>query len=490
MSPNAQDRRRLPARHAWIAVPALVLLSGLARAQEFRIPAPEAAATLFARARPVLDEALASPGFATTIRFEPISAEKFRQQPDAELAAQLHWQFPTLGPQAQKQALEAARDAFRAVSVAQHSTESSTILLPANSRRLAQWVEYQMPPGKDPVAFRKDFVTLALVHEAARKAVDEHYGLEKRWAACQTRDQCEVLQALAEGRALWITRGVAGRLGLEACFTLLTDRLECVLHRPASPTLDGQVSRADLSEQELYTLCWLSLKERHRLCLIGLSFFDWLEKQGNGAAVDGVFARPPERLTLLEQPAGELHGLAATLDRLQRQPGPLASCRCSLQPWTPAMVREVAEALGAKEQAERVLRSWQDGAALVCAPREHPDAQVAIGVVRLTDTAGARAYLCLSAEFQRKQDELLNTNPNSPQRVGNSWAKTVSLDGADDAVRIGKQLSPAGGGQSEFVTMLLARTGDLVVLFTWRGLNPDLDWASQFLGDLGADIHR
>lgn len=480
----------------WVLGATLTLLLACpASAQEFHAPAPEAVTAQFARAAAALDQA-AGTAFSSSVRFVPIAVDKFRQHPDPHLEAQLRWHFPGLTGQARKSAHEAARDALRVVSVAQTASGSSAILLPANTRRLAQWVEHQAPPGKDAVAFRKDFVTLALAHEAARAFVEQRYELTKRWPACQSLEQYEVLQALADGRALWLTRAVSHDLGLEACFPLLTDRLECVLLRPAQPRLDGAAPRKEISESELYTLCWLTLKERHRLALIGLGYIDRLEKQGGAAAVDRAFASPPAKLAVMEDAgAGDTGNgprkLPAALERVQALLEPPDFWRCTVQPWSPALVRDVADSLGAKEQAERVLASWQEGAALVCVPRENVDAQVAIGVVRLADAPGARAYFGVSAELQRRQDELLNTKPNSPQRVAKSQAQAVQLVGADEAVRTDKQFVDAhGGAQTAAVTTVLARTGDLVVLFTWRGIQPDLDWAGQFLGDLMVELQK
>lgn len=462
-----------------------------ASAQPQTSPGQDAAGGLFARPRPFLEEALGyrlngPPSFRT------VNAAQLQEIADTELDVQLRWQFPGLAESVRTQASAAASDAFRAVSVALYRS-GNEILLPANSPRLAQWAEYQTPAGGNPVAFRKDFATLALVLEAARMALDQRYQLTKRWAACRSRDEFDVLEALYEGQALWLTRRVARRLSLDACFLLLTDRLDCVLRRPADVSFDDRTEREALSDRELYTLCWLVLRERHRTALFGLGFFDYLEKQGIRDAADRAFAQPPSKLAWVEHPElyckAELRtpgSLAYVLDQLgDRFKNDAWDCR--LQPWTPEMVRQVAVNLGAQEQVERVLHSWQDGAALLYVPKtEGAEAEVALGVVRLTDAAGARAYFGLSSELQRKQDELLNTRPNSPQRVAKSETHTLPLAGADEAVRTDKEFQPAEGRPAR-VTTLLVRSGNLVALFTWRELAPDPDWASRFLAELLAD---
>jgi hypothetical protein len=446
----------------------------------------ETAAALFARPRPLLEEALGYP-LNSPPCFRPVNAAELQQIADPELEAQLRWQYPGLSNATRKQVLEATRDAFRAVSVALYRS-GNDILLPANSPRLAQWAEYQTPSGTTPAAFRKDFVTLALVLEAARLALDQHYQLTRRWAECRSRDEFDVLAALYEGQALWLTRRVARRLGLDACFPLLPDRLDCMLRRPADATFDDRAEHASLSDRELYTLCWQTLCERHRIAIYGLGFFDYLEKQGIGNAADRVFAQPPPKLAWVEHPElycnAELRdpgSLVQILDRLGDD-FRKRNWDCNSQPWTPEMVRQVAANLGALDQAERVLHSWKDGAALLC--KTTGDEELAVGVVRLTDDAGARAYFGLSADLQRKQDELLNTRPGSPQRVAKSETHSVALPGTDEAVRTDKEFQEEGVARPAHVGTLLTRTGNLVALFTWRELTPDPDWAGRFLADL------
>jgi hypothetical protein len=443
---------------------------------------------MFARPRPFLEEAL---GYRLNgpPPFRSVTGDELRAIPDPELEMQLLWQFPGLSEAARKQASEAARDAFRAVSVALYRSGTAEIVLPANSLRLAQWAEYQTPPGGQAVAFRSDFVALALAHEAARMALDQRCQLAKRWAACRSRDEFEVLQALFEGQALWLTRRVARRLNMESVFPLLTDRLDCVLGRPADAAFDARAEHAAISEKEMYTLCWMTLRERHRISLIGLGFFDYLEKQGMADAADRAFTQLPPKLAWVEHPElyckAELRNAGGLVEFLERF-GQTNSSEYRIELWTADKVRQVASALGEAERAERVLHSWQHGAALISTPSA--STEVAIGVVRLTDAAAARAYFGLSADLQRKQDELLNTRPNSPQRVSKSRAQAIALVGADEAARTDKEFQPAtADGPASQVTTLLVRSGDLVLLFTWRDLPADPDWAGRFLADLLAN---
>lgn len=483
---------RWPKSLPWVVGTVICLVGSLELPGIFAQPAPsgsgqEIAAGLFAQPRPILEEALGYP-LSSPPRFRSVSAAELQQSADPELEAQLRWQYSGLADATRKQALEATRDAFRAVSVSLYRS-GTDILLPANSPRLAEWAASQTPPGGNPAAFRKDFVTLALVLEAARMALDQHYHLSKRWSECRSRDDFEVLEALYEGQALWVTRRVARRLGLDNCFPLLIDRLDCVLRQPSDPSFDDKASRAALSDRELYTVCWLTLCARHQAAIYGLGFFDYLEKQGVAGAADRAFSKLPPKLNWVEHP--ELYckaefqapgNLVQVLDRLgdklKNQ-----SWDCHVLPWTPEMVREVAANLGTQDQAERVLRSWRDGAALLCGKAAAPG-ELALGVVRLTDDAGARAYFGLSADMQRQQDELLNTRPNSPQRVARSETHTLPLPGTDEAVQTDKEFKETATGQPSHVTTLLVRASNLVVLFTWRELPPDPDWAGRLLGDL------
>src|SRR5262249_61914627 len=96
--------------------------------------------------------------------------------------------------------------------------------------------------------------------------------------------------------------------------------------------------------------------------------------------------------------------LAGALTRLERARDPVA-WSAAQQPWTPDMVRQAASLLGQGPRAEKVAARWADGRSLVWSARDGSGRQVAVGVLRFQDAAGARAYYEFATDLQRKQDE-------------------------------------------------------------------------------------
>ncbi len=432
------------------------------RAQEFLAPA-----------LPILREVV---GDLPEPRFRPIGLADLSTIADPELAALVRF---GPGNDSGPEALLRAQEAFQPFRVAYYAVGGDCILLPGGTSELARWVKDQVSAGGEPARFLQDFVRLGLVQEAARHALDRRYNLARRFAECRGAEEAFALEALAEGRALGITREVARRLGTEAALPLLTER-----YRQFVPPQPGTGAR------------WL-LEQRYRACAWGLAFFDFAEARRIPEAEQRVFAHPPVQVALVQRP--ELYWqveapLRPGLEgRLARQAKSLAHWKWDWtpQPWTADMVRDVARMLGAAERAEKCLAGWQEAGCLTWRGKRDQRAEVAVGAVRFADTSQARAYYALSIDLQREQDKLLNFNPAAPQRVVKSDSVSVEFPGAEDAVRTEKLFQPVGtAGPPIAVTTLLVRAGNLVVLFTWRDVAPDPNWASQLLSGLTAEAAR
>jgi hypothetical protein len=155
------------------------------------------------------------------------------------------------------------------------------------------------------------------------------------------------------------------------------------------------------------------------------------------------------------------------------------------------MVLQVAVLLHAQERAEKAAAQWQDGSSLVWNSRRGDGSQVAVGAARFADAAAAHAYFGLTLDLQRKQDDLLNTAPGSLQRVKRSEAHSATLAGADEAVEMRKEFDAgAVGGSGQTVATLLARSGNLVVQFSWRECAPRPQWAADVLAALNDPRRR
>jgi hypothetical protein len=449
----------------WLAVAAVVLPVAAARAQD--------PAELLTGARPALEEVLGC-------RLDPLPRARLATAAELptfagpEFAAQVGWQFPDLQGERRAQVVEAARGALRSTTLAAWPAGQDTILLFAdNARQMARW-DTSLERVASPQTLQ-----LALVHETARSVLERRHDLARRLVACRDAEEFVALQAVAEGRALWVTRQVARRLGTEAYFPPLGERY---LYLPETG-LDRLVR---LVSQE-------TLRQRYRAGLQGLAFFESLEGQGVRDAEARVFARPPRLREWVERPELYLQALqdnradlADVLARLE-QALPTSAWSRAQEPWTPAMLRQTAGLFGEGERMERLLGQWADGRSLVWTARDRPDRQVAIGVVRFRQPAGAQAYFGLAADLQRRQDEVMGKLSGGACRVLESHARAVTVAGADEAACTEKRMQFAGGAEPVAVTDYWVRRGDTVVQLSWTGVPAQPAWPESVLRALPVD---
>jgi hypothetical protein len=322
---------------------------------------------------------------------------------------------------------------------------------------------------------------LAVVQAMTRLVLEQRYSLTRKLTACRDEEEFQALQAVVEGRTLWVTRQIARQLGKEAAFASLSKRYQQAPDQAADSYVRAVVQKM--------------LHQRHWACVQGLAFFDALEQKNVRDLERRVFAHPPRQTLWIDQP--ELYWRAEQANRVDLTET-LAALEKSLpttdwtaiqQPWTAEMVRQVAGLLGERERTERVLRSWDEAHSLIWSARSNPRQQVAVGVVRFVDAAGARAYQGLSIDLQRKQDELISSGKSGTCKlVGSPISTSIQLAGADEAVRLDKRLQIAtGDGDAAWtISELLVRTGNLVIEFSWQGTAPDPTWAEHILADIRA----
>jgi hypothetical protein len=451
-----------------LALAALLWLGSRAGAQ---LAVPSECERLFLLARPHLEEALGRP-LEGTPRFQLASPADWRQLLDSEREAQLRFQFAELRGDDLTRAREALAEICRRAETVRRLEAPGLVLVASEHPELAAWVEQQAPRGIAPEQWRRDYLQLTLVYEAARWSLEQRYKLTQRWQACRDADEFQALQALAAGRALWITRRVAQRLGNQAVLPLLTERYLHVPDADAEPGLR-------LTGQQV-------LRRRHWACEKGLAFFDYLERQKMADAESRAFAQPPRLADWIERPEiyvkaaqGQAPDLAATLARVERALPP-EQWTASQQPWTPEMIRQAANMLGVRERGERVAHDWQDGRSLLWSSKNQPGCQVGVGLIRFQDAAGARAYVGLAVDLQRKQDELLNAPCAEGRRVRESHSSAIQLQGADEAALADKQVQ-FGGGEPIAVSQIWVRARNRVIEFTFNGVDANMSWAQQML---------
>ncbi len=435
-------------------------------AQEGGPPTADKVAELFAQARPHLETVLGA-RLERPPQFRALSAEQMQQLPDPDLEACVRWQFPELQQDALARALEITRFASAGATLARHAEGFDVIyVVPDNLPRIANW-ERSLQSANAPA-----FLQLALVHEAARFALDQRYGLAARRATCRDREEFLAWLAVVEGRAQWVTSQVARRLGSQALFPLLAQRY---LHVPdAAP------------DPALRTYSQTALRMRYWADVRGLAFFNVLQEKNLPDAEKRAFTRPPRVVRWIDRPdlyvraeQSNRTDLATALRGLE-QALPEAEWSAGQQAWTPAMVKQVAALLGERDRAERVTSTWDEGRTLVWSLRKDPRQMVAVSVVRHETPAGARSYFGFAVDLQRKQDQVVaNCGPSI--RVVESRATSVKLPGVEEAVRNDKRMQYGAGTEPVSVSTLLARAGDVVLECTWHGLPPETGWAERVL---------
>ena len=454
----------------WIVVALVVVgVAALSRVVTSQQPAPPPPPTpnpyaeLFDKARPHLEAVLGGLGdlgdpLDAVPHFSAATPGQVQRLPDPDLEAHLHWHFAHLQGQTLEQTRQVARQVVASATIAQYVEGQDIITVaPDNLERIATWDE-SLAAVKTPA-----LVQLALVYEAVRYHLDRRYNLAKLRADCRDAEEYHALQALIEGRAQAVTRQVAQRLGSQSLFPLLAQRY---LHVPDEAPDPGLRAASQTYLQGL-----------NRACVLGTKF--WQELEQAGIRPDVAFTRRPRQMTLITRPQAWMRALDANRPDLASVLAPLEGTLPAAQwlpiqqTWTPAMLGQVAALFGApRERVDKVAATWDEGRTLLWVQRTHPERQVALSVVRHENAAAARAFFGFAVDLQRKQDSLPPGTCGPALQVIESKSMPVHLEGFDEAAQNEKQIQLSGGPVVP-VSLLLARSGDLVVQCTWHGATAD-----------------
>jgi hypothetical protein len=454
-------------------VPAMMLLdllsvTGAVPAQPAPRRSVDAPADLFAQARPHL-EAVLGYRLEPLLNFQVVTPEKLKKliaQYHPELAELIRWQFPDLQGEARNRAWQAACSSVFRTTAAMHVPGSRLIVVvPGNLAAISQW-DSSLARINSP-----EFLQLAIVRETMRFLLDDKYHIAHLRKHCRDGDACQALQAVIEGRTLQVTENVARRLGTEEWFPLLT---RCYLHVPEPA---GDTDQQRVSYHIIKAMHWSGEN--------GLAFFHYLEEHGIGNAPDIVFAEPPQQTGWITRPEfyvkariAHRRDLATVLAQLP--PFPVAGWKAFQQPWTAAMVCQVANLLGEKERAAKVLVGWDEARSLVWTSGSPSGGQVALSVVRFENPGAAQAYFGFAIDLQRKRDTLLGKG-GTAGGVVEAHSGNVPLQGAEEAVRSDRRIQLSAETPTIPMTVLLARSGDLVFEWNWHGLPADMAWAQRCL---------
>jgi hypothetical protein len=401
-------------------------------------------------------------------QFQRVSKSVLIQAGDPDVAAHVRWRFPYLREEGLARALQTAQAVAAQAALARLVEGTNVILLrPENQKLMIAW-DLSLEE-----AVTDEFFKLAVIHEIVRYALDRRYDLARRRDACNDGEQCLALQAVVEGRAQWLTRQMAERLGWQRLFPLLAERY---LHVP------------DISpDPGLRTISQSAVRQKAWACKKGMAFYDYLDEHQIKDAARRVFARPPAQVHWIQHPELYCRDLTAKepdgLSRLEKALDP-HQWALTRQPWTPDMLRQVGALFEEKARVEKILPAWNMGRSLVWTHKAKPSQLVAVTLVRLTSPAAARSYFGLSVDFQRKRDAMSSAPCGLPFRTMASHSRAMELQGMEDAVAVERKLCLNETKEVVSANSLLVRHGDQVIEIVWQGIPADMDWARKALAEL------
>jgi hypothetical protein len=456
-----------------LAVICLGILTGLAYhfASSQAPPAEKSgrAAQLLRLAWPHLEAALAAKLVQPPVVRE-VSSAAITQLPDWELRGYIAWRFPSMRGEALDRAYQLAHRVDCRATVARHPEGTDFI---AVAPEQLSYLARLNPTLKDVDC--DAFLQLALVHEAARYALEQRHQLIDRRFDPRSVEELKILQAVREGRAQWLTREVARRLGTERFFPLLARSWRCV---PDSAP-----------DAQLKEICQTWLRQKYWACTQGVAFFDHLQQSGLKDVESTVFAHLPRQATWIDHPSSYLqHGitkgedLRALFADIEKHNSP-AGCHAAQQPWTPAMIVRVAALVDMTKRAEQLTQGWQDGRTLIWT---HPDRSlgyIALTVVRFSSDQAARAYYGFALDLRGQRDQLSPKTTGVPQEILSSrFTKPPQLPGVEEISQYEKVLEIRLSVPGHFnQKLILARSGSTVVELDIQAMDCDSGWTATIL---------
>jgi hypothetical protein len=369
---------------------------------------------------------------------------------DPNVQAGVTWHWPHLKDEALARALQDAEAVTVSAAVARSVEGTNVILIrKENQKGIAGW------DNELTKADSADFLKLDLIHESVRYVLDSRYDLAKRRQACQDAEEWFALEALIEGRAQWVTRQLARRLGKEEYFLLLAERY---LHVPDQD-----------KDPALRTISQSVVQKKHWACQQGLAFFEYLETQGLGDVEKLVFSKPPKLTKWIEEPelyVGALKSkrpdLASILARLEKV-APPGTWSCQQQSWTPEMLLQAASWMQDKELVKKIADSFPDGRSLIWS--EKNGRLIALTLTRFPTPEGARAYFGFGQQLIQSYDAMQGLQSKFQIR------KIPGLTESVEITRAPKQV-------------LQGYVADTAIDITWYNVAADNSWAERIIAAL------
>lgn len=242
-----------------------------------------------------------------------------------------------------------------------------------------------------------------LVHELCHALDDRAHDLTKLVGGARGNDAVLALNALIEGHAQFVARGVCEKAGWKAGFDTFTSSIGALAPSSAA---NGELVRSYLE----------SIARAARASYVdGERFVAALAEKGGAQALERVFREPPLDLDTVLHPEWYLDPTLRPAQMWELEPAlDLFAARFDATVWSSQRVAvQGAQLLASmqmlpKEEIEPLAAKIRGARLIQLAPTAAPMSKVAIGIaIEFADDSAARDYVAAAAKLSKLKDEAM-----------------------------------------------------------------------------------
>lgn len=393
----------------------------------------KALSAAFERVRPAVEEVLGH-RFEDPVRFLPASTDRIEDLLTSETI------LFSKGMEERKQTLEAAADTLAAaklqsmqlapVLLAKIDTDTGEILVQSGAfKRLADTAPEFAGINTQP------FLDLIIAHESVHIFQHRTFDLKTFAAGSRSPEKLTCRCCVMEGHAQYVTKRVAGKLGLEAEFALLR-----AVNSEVPTTIKDPLVRM-MTEVIISTLGMSYIQ--------GQEFFETVAAEvGYAKAVEVLFSTPPERLRSVTHPGEYLAGdePASRIEEIVRQGFALFDedrytvTTVGLQSITLRTVLSLAD----PEEIEEAVGDFIEGAIIVGRAKSGgPGSMLTASIIVNDSEEAAERFTVIERKIVTRKDEVFSKPGGTAQIIATKY-EDLEHEGkpgfsADKTVRVGRR---------------------------------------------------